>query len=414
MPYANKASFLEPRRIVEPLAWAGHIPFAFWLVDTLRPKLIVELGTHTGNSFCAFAQAIEAFGLDAKVFAVDHWLGDEHAGAYSEDVYEELARYVNTLYPEIAKMVRSTFDEALDRFEDNSINLLHIDGMHTYNAVKHDFISWLPKMADNGIVLLHDTAVNVRDFGVGAFLSELAANYPTVNFVHSHGLGVVALGKIPDSLKALFTGESDEAGLDAAEVFGRLGNGLLGQSHASRLATPSNIAEGQGDSIAMIGEIHSRLETLTAALVRETEIADSYRSPFASTGQAKIFLVQKILSSGYFSPRYYARQLNEAPKTDIELCMHYLKSGEAGGMRPSAEFDPIFYASTNADVVERDVGLLEHFVLFGCREGRLPKAGDINDVAALDVYEPREDMGPNETPPTTHLAPDPMADEDSK
>ncbi|WP_342479224.1 class I SAM-dependent methyltransferase [Paenibacillus sp. FSL H7-0350] len=66
----------------------------------------------------------------------------------------------------MASLLRMTFDEAVGTFEDNSIDLLHIDGLHTYEAIKHDYECWLPKLADNSVVLFHDITVRMDDFGV--------------------------------------------------------------------------------------------------------------------------------------------------------------------------------------------------------------------------------------------------------
>jgi|GEM_PF-2190910 len=50
--------FSNPAHNQKPSAWIQHIPFAYFLVEMLKPKLFVELGTHYGNSYFASCQAI--------------------------------------------------------------------------------------------------------------------------------------------------------------------------------------------------------------------------------------------------------------------------------------------------------------------------------------------------------------------
>jgi GT2 family glycosyltransferase len=192
------ASF-EPLRIEPPNSWCGHLYFAAWIIRTLKPRVFVELGTHSGNSYFSFCQAVKQFDLETKCYSVDTWQGDEQAGFYGEEIFTRLNDYNTLHYSDLSRLLRMTFDEAVELFEDKSINLLHIDGLHTYEAVRHDFEMWLPKLALGAIVLFHDTNVYTQGFGVWKFWSELKERYPlNFEFLHSHGLGVLQIDSASD------------------------------------------------------------------------------------------------------------------------------------------------------------------------------------------------------------------------
>jgi len=185
-------------------AWTEHIPFAFWLIDALKPKLLVELGTHYGLSYFSFCQAIEKTMLKTKCYAVDTWAGDEHAGFYDNTVFD-FVQHANDQYRHFSTLCRQTFDEAIALFDNHSIDLLHIDGLHTYEAVKHDFNNWLPKLSQKAVVLFHDTHVTDRGFGVYRLWQELQTQYPFFEFTHGFGLGILGVGKtIPKKTARLF------------------------------------------------------------------------------------------------------------------------------------------------------------------------------------------------------------------
>ncbi len=193
--FLSAAAFSDARQCSEPPPWLGHIPFAFWIAEAIQPAIFVELGTYSGNSYFAFCQAVCQLGLRTRCWAVDTWDGDLHSGLYGEEVYRQVAEVNQREYADFSSLIRSTFDEALSEFQDHSIDLLHIDGLHTYSAVKHDFEAWLPKLSDKAVVLLHDTNEHQADFGVYLFFDELKKRYPTFEFLHSSGLGVVGVGE---------------------------------------------------------------------------------------------------------------------------------------------------------------------------------------------------------------------------
>jgi hypothetical protein len=189
------ASFL-PKSIEFPNSWVGHIPFAAWVIQEIAPQNFVELGTHSGNSYFAFCQSVAQAGLKTKCFAIDSWEGDEHAGFYENEIYVKVDQHNRQHYAEFSQLLKMTFDEGLQHFADQSIELLHIDGLHSYEAVLHDFETWLPKLTPGAIVLFHDTNVHQGSFEVYRLWSDLTKRYPHhLEFFHSHGLGVLQVGE---------------------------------------------------------------------------------------------------------------------------------------------------------------------------------------------------------------------------
>ncbi len=186
-------AFQAPEHIVGS-PWAGHIPFMQILISTAKPRRYVELGVYRGCSFLTALSAAKRSNIAMDAFGVDAWTGDAHSGFYDgQTIFTELEAKVKPYGPR-ARLIRSTFDDAVSDIPDGTIDILHIDGLHTYEAVKRDFELWRPKVSDAGIVLFHDTNVRRDDFGVWKFWEEIEESYPTLSFQHSHGLGVALVG----------------------------------------------------------------------------------------------------------------------------------------------------------------------------------------------------------------------------
>lgn len=196
------AAAFTPESLQYPDAWVGHLPFGAWAIRTLSPKIFVELGTHSGNSYFSFCQSVLEAGVSTRCYAVDTWQGDEHAGQYSNETFLKVHAHHQSRFASFSRLLRMTFDEATTYFSDESVDMLHIDGLHTYDAVRHDFEMWLPKLAPGAVVMFHDTNVRERDFGVWKLWEELQILYPNnLEFVNSHGLGVLQLNNAPESKK---------------------------------------------------------------------------------------------------------------------------------------------------------------------------------------------------------------------
>jgi glycosyltransferase involved in cell wall biosynthesis len=176
-------------------AWTGHLAFLNALIGLARPSHIVELGVDKGCSFLAMCDACRTHGLDTELIGIDTWTGDPHAGEYDGDaIYNNLTIQLIWSHP-MARLIRSDFTTTRQRVPDGTIDLLHIDGYHTYEAVSHDFSTWFSSLSDRGICMFHDIAVQELDFGVYLLWEELKTKWPSIEFLHCFGLGILFVGE---------------------------------------------------------------------------------------------------------------------------------------------------------------------------------------------------------------------------
>lgn len=261
----------KPERLVNS-AWLGHIPFAFWLARVMQPRVVVELGTHHGASFCAFCQQVAKNETPGLCYAIDTWQGDDQAGFYDETVYENLAGFVAGKYPAHAHLVRSTFDDAQPLFDDASIDILHIDGYHTRDVMLHDFETWLPKVSTQGVVIMHD--INARIPGYSGFeaWSELKHQYPHFSFEHSYGLGIIMPGKKTPPRLAELALLGEEAVRLVRSHFAKAGESvrnlrLTGVTHEKYMqekdAWISELENDRSDKAARIDELSAQIDELS-------------------------------------------------------------------------------------------------------------------------------------------------------
>jgi hypothetical protein len=242
--------FSKPQRVVATSAWIEHLPFGILTTALAQPKVLVELGTHWGHSYCTFCQTVAALSLPTQCYAVDTWQGDDHAGHYGSEVLADLRRHHDPRYAAFSTLVQATFEAALPTFADASIELLHIDGRHGYEDAKGDFESYLPKVSDRGIILIHDTQVRERGFGVYRVWEEISRKYPSFEFHHGFGLGVLAVGtNIPASMKFLFDASETERER-IRQFFHCVGSGLNAENSERLLASSNRELELERDAMA--------------------------------------------------------------------------------------------------------------------------------------------------------------------
>jgi hypothetical protein len=171
-----------------PSAWLGHMEFAMWLVNKYKPDVIVDLGVDYGHS--TFSLASEGIG---KVYGVDYFEGDMYTGY--RNTYETVTGAYNffvdrkMLQRNNIEFIKGKFNDVVEKFKSDNIkiDLLHIDGLHTFDAISNDFETWSPLVSENGIIIMHD--VYAFPDTVGKYFKDITL--PKTLITNSAGLGIV-------------------------------------------------------------------------------------------------------------------------------------------------------------------------------------------------------------------------------
>ena len=173
-------------------SWWQHVPIGHWLIEILKPETVVELGSHYGVSFFCFCEAAELYSPNTFIYAIDTWEGDSQAGYYDNEVYDKVSKHQSRFYRNRSALIREKSDDAANHYSDHSIDILHIDGLHTYNAVKNDYQTWFPKLKKGGSILFHDWNERHDDFGVWKLWEEIKQDpkFKCLETPNGHGLGI--------------------------------------------------------------------------------------------------------------------------------------------------------------------------------------------------------------------------------
>jgi GT2 family glycosyltransferase len=398
-PWLKRSAFLAPEYLsLKSQAWLDHIPFAFALTELLQPRSFVELGVYAGDSYCAFCQAMQWLGVTARCHGIDAWQGDPNIGGVADDVYQELRAHHDPKYGSFSTLIRSTFQKAASRFAARSIDLLHIDGCHTYDAARQDWETWRPRLSERGVVLFHDTQVRRQDFGVWRLWEELSAVHPHVEFLHGHGLGVLLVGEeVPPTVRQLADLPAEEMEMMRG-MYAALGRGVLREYEARKmrqaqaLSVPGSAWDGTAheapprpipshDKACQKDKPCAALSTIGEAEPRGSSVPGRawdggcpswLLRPWRALKLAFRLGPRRLLQlrrSGLFDRDHYVSQCPDAASSPLT---HYLTQGWRRGLNPHPLFDTAYYLNRSPDVAQAGLNPLLHYLTHGGKETRQP------------------------------------------
>lgn len=178
-------------------------------LDGTRIEKVLEIGTFYGGTALLWAKMVEPY--NGKVYCVEaqfDWVivppytnrvdFIKHANGNSRDLQLkkfDVLRY-NQVYKGtqwekyIVELEGSSHDPEFKSEVKNTVgkvDILFIDGDHSYEGVKDDFYSYAPLVKSNGYIILHDILDTSHHRACGCFVhelwNELKTKYSTMEFL---------------------------------------------------------------------------------------------------------------------------------------------------------------------------------------------------------------------------------------
>tara|TARA_B100001057_G_scaffold144834_1_gene144724 strand:- start:389 stop:1000 length:612 start_codon:yes stop_codon:yes gene_type:complete len=128
----------------------------------------VEVGSYCGKSACYIGQACKE--NKTYLMTIDHHRGSEEQQYGEEyfdpDEYNYEKEIVDTLPTLLKNIQKFQFEEVIlpivnsselaSKEIQNNIDLVFIDGSHTFESARKDYVSWKNKIRIGGILAIHD------------------------------------------------------------------------------------------------------------------------------------------------------------------------------------------------------------------------------------------------------------------
>ncbi len=222
----NAIDSFVPEALGADLSWRGHLPFAGFLIALTRPRTIVDVGLAQGDSILTFAEAVRRSRLRNSSIIGIKPVADDDLDWRHDEVHRNIMTRVSSYAPNV-EISGARIDKAADQIPDDSIDLLHLDGMGSVTALRDALTLFMPKLSGRGILMIHDIARFDDSAGFWRIWRDMSAQHPHITFGHASGLGALAPGRANPSLYKLVFDLSLEERIALAKLFSKLGKAAL-------------------------------------------------------------------------------------------------------------------------------------------------------------------------------------------
>jgi cephalosporin hydroxylase len=189
--------FVFSNPIIAPLQVRSELLRFAAIIAELKPSLALEIGTAHGGTLCVISRLSRT---SATIISVD-LPGGLFGGGYKWfriPVYKSFPVLNQKLHlirgnshdPATQSSVKARMGE------NRKLDLLFIDGDHSYEGVKTDFETYAPLVHSGGIIAFHDIAEHPKETGceVARFWQEIKQQYAHEEIIENEQQGWAGIG----------------------------------------------------------------------------------------------------------------------------------------------------------------------------------------------------------------------------
>lgn len=202
-PLQHPILFSAPKRLLPFSSDHVQIPLAMLLVDLLKPRVVVEVGTYLGESYCAFCQAIKELSLSTRAFGFGAWSRESARDPGAKSLWADLSSHHDALYSDFSSLQFGDSDEPV-QLAPTWIDLLHMIGYDQKFGAPPDFDRWISKVSDRGVVWLEGLGpASTAGSQAGRELSPQLRRFSVADFGPGQVLAIGA--EAPEQVRALMS-----------------------------------------------------------------------------------------------------------------------------------------------------------------------------------------------------------------
>lgn len=185
-------------KVIKPQQVETEVLQLLKLLKPLEPKTVLEIGAGTGGTLFLWTRVAHP---DARIICVDRPFGSILGGDpdFRSVIFSSFARGRQCVELLLGNSHDCALSDSIETMLDGRpLDFVFIDGDHTYEGVRRDYVTFGRLVSEGGVIAFHDIIEDPTHPGWGAhtFWNEIKSGKEHYEFVHDYRQGRSGIGAL--------------------------------------------------------------------------------------------------------------------------------------------------------------------------------------------------------------------------